>query len=191
VGIREWDPCGKQSWTERYAGINHSKSGSACRWQPFRNDNRNGALMLSGCEALSVNLGDCPDLPCSPRWPHATASSRRAEMATKLSAVWSIAISAFGALFGHGAMSDLSPLCAPKRTSADHSKFMGSRPSAASRRPVPARPAGYPPCREKSAAACMAGRRDRGLRAATRMHRSLGSTPTPRYREFAQRKRVS
>jgi len=34
------------------------------------------------------------------------------------------------ALFGHGAMSDLSPLCAPKRTSADHSKFMGSRPSA-------------------------------------------------------------
>ncbi len=23
-------------------------------------------------------------------------------------------------------MSDLSPLCAPKRTSADHSKFMGS-----------------------------------------------------------------
>jgi hypothetical protein len=26
-------------------------------------------------------------------------------------------------------MSDLSPLCAPKRTSADHSKLMGSRPS--------------------------------------------------------------
>src|SRR5258707_1033459 len=28
------------------------------------------------------------------------------------------------ALFGHGAMSDLSPLCAPKRTSVDHSEFM-------------------------------------------------------------------
>jgi hypothetical protein len=30
---------------------------------------------------------------------------------------------------GHGAMSDLSLLCAPKRTSADHTKLMGSRPS--------------------------------------------------------------
>src|SRR5713101_9493697 len=30
---------------------------------------------------------------------------------------------------GHGAISDLSPLCAPKRTPADHSEFMGSRPS--------------------------------------------------------------
>jgi hypothetical protein len=33
------------------------------------------------------------------------------------------------ALFGHGAMSDLSPECAPKRTSADHCEFMGSRPN--------------------------------------------------------------
>jgi hypothetical protein len=32
------------------------------------------------------------------------------------------------ALFGHGAMSDMSPLSAPKRTSAGRSKFMGSRP---------------------------------------------------------------
>jgi hypothetical protein len=30
--------------------------------------------------------------------------------------------------FGHGAMSDLSPLCAPKRTFASVSGFMGSRP---------------------------------------------------------------
>ena len=29
---------------------------------------------------------------------------------------------------GHGPISDLSPLCAPKRTPGDHSKFMGSRP---------------------------------------------------------------
>jgi hypothetical protein len=35
------------------------------------------------------------------------------------------------ALFGHGAMTDLSPLCAPKRTSADHCRFMGSRPGLA------------------------------------------------------------
>ena len=27
-------------------------------------------------------------------------------------------------LFGHGAMTDLSPFCAPRRTSADHSEFM-------------------------------------------------------------------
>src|SRR5260221_11954641 len=45
--------------------------------------------------------------------------------------------------FGHSAMSDLSPLCAPKRTSADHSKFMGSRHShqskpVASAVPLPA-----------------------------------------------------
>ena len=33
------------------------------------------------------------------------------------------------ALFGSAAMSDLSPECAPKRTSADYSEFMGSRPS--------------------------------------------------------------
>jgi hypothetical protein len=32
------------------------------------------------------------------------------------------------ALFGPHATSDLSPECAPKRTSADHSEFMGSRP---------------------------------------------------------------
>jgi hypothetical protein len=31
------------------------------------------------------------------------------------------------ALFRHGTMSELSPECAPKRTSADHSEFMGSR----------------------------------------------------------------
>src|SRR5712671_1896920 len=37
--------------------------------------------------------------------------------------------STVSALFGHGAMSDLSPLCAPKRTSADCPKFMGSRPN--------------------------------------------------------------
>jgi hypothetical protein len=40
-------------------------------------------------------------------------------------------MSPFVALFGHGAMSDLSPLCAPKRTSTDHSEFMGSRPGQA------------------------------------------------------------
>ena len=41
------------------------------------------------------------------------------------------------ALFGPHAMSDVSPECAPKRTSADHSEFMGSRPSQrASRRLV-------------------------------------------------------
>ena len=39
------------------------------------------------------------------------------------------------ALFGHGAMSDLSPLCAPKRTSVDHFEFMGSRPGRRGRRP--------------------------------------------------------
>jgi hypothetical protein len=33
------------------------------------------------------------------------------------------------ALFGHGAMSDLSPLCAPKRTFANAFGFMGSRPT--------------------------------------------------------------
>src|SRR5712671_2955395 len=33
-------------------------------------------------------------------------------------------MSPFMALFGHGAMSDLSPLCAPKRTSVDHFEFM-------------------------------------------------------------------
>src|SRR5271155_5560778 len=32
------------------------------------------------------------------------------------------------ALFGHGAMSDLSRVCAAERTSADRSEFMGSRP---------------------------------------------------------------
>jgi hypothetical protein len=32
------------------------------------------------------------------------------------------------ALFGHGAMPDLSPECALKRTSADRCEFMGSRP---------------------------------------------------------------
>jgi hypothetical protein len=32
------------------------------------------------------------------------------------------------ALFGHGAMSGLSPECASKQTSADQSKFLGSRP---------------------------------------------------------------
>jgi hypothetical protein len=31
------------------------------------------------------------------------------------------------ALFGHVAMSDLSPECEPKRTFTDHSEFMGSR----------------------------------------------------------------
>ena len=31
------------------------------------------------------------------------------------------------AVFGLHAMSGLSPECAPKRTSADHSEFMGSR----------------------------------------------------------------
>ena len=34
------------------------------------------------------------------------------------------------ALLRHGAMSDLSPKCAPKRKSTDHSDFMGSRPSS-------------------------------------------------------------
>src|SRR5258707_4848150 len=32
-------------------------------------------------------------------------------------------------------MSDLSPLCAPKRTSVDHSEFIGSRPGRRGRRP--------------------------------------------------------
>ena len=44
-------------------------------------------------------------------------------------------MSPFMALFGHGAMSDLSPLCAPKRTSVDHSEFIGSRPGRRGRRP--------------------------------------------------------
>jgi hypothetical protein len=56
-GFGGWDPRGKQSWTERYARINHTQSGSASRWQPLRN--RNGALMLSGYETLSVNLTHC------------------------------------------------------------------------------------------------------------------------------------
>ena len=34
------------------------------------------------------------------------------------------------ALFGHGGMSDQSPLCAPKRTFSNHSKFLGSRSHA-------------------------------------------------------------
>jgi hypothetical protein len=33
------------------------------------------------------------------------------------------------ALFGPHAMSDVSPECAPKRASGDHSEFMGSRRS--------------------------------------------------------------
>ena len=37
----------------------------------------------------------------------------------------------FLALFGPHAMSDLSPECAPKRTSTDRSEFMGSRQSKA------------------------------------------------------------
>ena len=37
------------------------------------------------------------------------------------------------ALFGPHAMSDLSPECAPKRTSVDHSDFMGSRPKRAAK----------------------------------------------------------
>src|SRR5258708_30118286 len=37
-------------------------------------------------------------------------------------------MSASGALFGPHAMSDLSPECTPRRTSADHSEFMGLRP---------------------------------------------------------------
>ena len=39
------------------------------------------------------------------------------------------------ALFGPHAMSDLSPECAPKRTSADHSELMGSRPNLDRPRP--------------------------------------------------------
>jgi hypothetical protein len=34
------------------------------------------------------------------------------------------------AFFGHGAMSGLSPLRATKRTSADQSEFVGSRPGS-------------------------------------------------------------
>jgi hypothetical protein len=32
--------------------------------------------------------------------------------------------------FGSAVMSDLSPECAPKRTSVDHFEFMGSRPNS-------------------------------------------------------------
>ena len=39
------------------------------------------------------------------------------------------------ALFGHGVMSDLSPSCIPKRTSANTSGFMGSRRSSCCRGP--------------------------------------------------------
>jgi hypothetical protein len=47
MGIREWNPCGKQSWTERNAGINHNQSSSASSDRPIiRNDNRYGALEL-------------------------------------------------------------------------------------------------------------------------------------------------
>src|SRR5258705_2458456 len=35
----------------------------------------------------------------------------------------------FVPLFGSAVMSDLSPECAPKRTSVDHSEFTGSRPN--------------------------------------------------------------
>jgi hypothetical protein len=45
------------------------------------------------------------------------------------------------ALFGPHAMSDLSPEYAPKRTSAGHSEFMGSRPSDVSADLAPARDA--------------------------------------------------
>jgi hypothetical protein len=42
---------------------------------------------------------------------------------------WGVAVECrFLAWNGRRAMSGLSPLCAPKLTSADHSKFMGSRP---------------------------------------------------------------
>src|ERR1700686_892804 len=65
-----------------------------------------------------------------------TNAAKREESSCQLGAVhtW--------ALFGHGAMSDLSPECAPKRTSADHCEFMGSRRSA-----TPDIPAICAPCR--------------------------------------------
>jgi hypothetical protein len=44
------------------------------------------------------------------------------------------------ALFGHGAMPNLSPLCASKRTSAFRSKSMASHP----KRMIPASPRGFP-----------------------------------------------
>ena len=44
------------------------------------------------------------------------------------------------ALFGPRAMSDLSPECAPERTSADRSEFMGSRPGTPSLRGAPCPP---------------------------------------------------
>src|ERR1700733_2820829 len=40
------------------------------------------------------------------------------------------------ALFRHGAMSDLSLWGAPKRTSADHAKFMASRATASGARAI-------------------------------------------------------
>jgi hypothetical protein len=43
-------------------------------------------------------------------------------------AIKRLATSAFVKVFGHGAMSGLSPSCASKQTSADQSEFMGSRP---------------------------------------------------------------
>jgi hypothetical protein len=40
------------------------------------------------------------------------------------------------ALFGHGALSDLSSSCAPKRTSADDAKFTASRATASGARAI-------------------------------------------------------
>ena len=47
---------------------------------------------------------------------------------------WAVVVGPFlAALFGHGAMSDLSSECGPNRTSFDRSEFGGSRPSEVSR----------------------------------------------------------
>jgi hypothetical protein len=46
------------------------------------------------------------------------------------------------ALFGHGAMSDLSPLCAPKQTSADFYGFNEFTRDAAEQAALPVPPSG-------------------------------------------------
>src|ERR1035437_5015385 len=46
TGTLERNPRGKQSRTERYAGINHSEPASSSSYRPLGDDNRNGALTL-------------------------------------------------------------------------------------------------------------------------------------------------
>src|SRR5260370_24135132 len=68
-----------------------------------------------------------------PLYPSYRALQRRRRLKIDLREIFGVArfstFATLSALFGHGAMSDLSPLCASERTSTDDSEFMGSRPS--------------------------------------------------------------